>query len=75
MHATPAVNPQFHSQTKENMTLVKTKFGSECKIGDKMIDAVCKDDFYLSILNFSSAMCQPPPPPEAGHNPTLAFYP
>ena len=42
MHATPAVNPQFDSQTKENMTLVKTKFGSECKIGDKMIDAVCK---------------------------------
>ena len=42
MHATPAVNPQFDSQTKENMTLVKTKFGSECKIGDEMIDAVCK---------------------------------
>ena len=44
MHATPAVNPQFDSHTKENMTLVKTKFGSECKIGDKMIDAVCKGD-------------------------------
>ena len=44
MHATPAVNPQFDSQTKENMTLVKTKFGSECKIGDKMIDVVCKGD-------------------------------
>ena len=44
MHATPAVNRQFHSQTKENMTLVKTQFGSECKIGDKMIDAVCKGD-------------------------------
>ena len=44
MHATAAVNPQFDSQTKENMTLVKTKFGSECKIGDKMINAVCKDD-------------------------------
>ena len=44
MHATPAVNPPFHSQTKENMTFVKTKFGSECKIGDKMIDAVSKAD-------------------------------
>ena len=44
MHATPAVNPQFDSQTKEKLTLVKTKFGSECKIGDKMIDAVCKGD-------------------------------
>ena len=44
MHATPAVNPQFNSQTKENMTLVKTKFGSECKMGDMMIDAVCKGD-------------------------------
>ena len=44
MHATPAVIPQFDSQTKENMTLVKTKFGSECKIRDKMIDAVCKGD-------------------------------
>ena len=44
MHATLAVNPQFDSQTKENMTLVKTKFCSECKIGDKMIDAVCKGD-------------------------------
>ena len=44
MHATPAINPQFDSQKKENMTLVKTKFGSECEIGDKMIDAVCKGD-------------------------------
>ena len=44
MHATPAVNPQFDSQTKENITLVKTNFGSECKIGDKMIDAFCKGD-------------------------------
>ena len=23
---------------------MKTKFSSECKIGDKMIDAVCKGD-------------------------------
>ena len=44
MHATPAVNPQFDSEKKENMTLVKTKFGSECKIGDRMIDGVCKAD-------------------------------
>ena len=44
MHATPAIIPQFDSETKENMTLVKTKFGSKCKIGDKMIDAVCKGD-------------------------------
>ena len=44
MHATPAVNPPFDSQTKENMPVVKTKFGSECKIGHKMIDAVCKGD-------------------------------
>ena len=44
MHATPAVNPQFDSQTKENLTLVKTKFSSKCKIGDKMIHAVCKGD-------------------------------
>ena len=42
MHATPAVNPQFDSLTKENMTLLKTKFGSECKIGDKMIDVSAK---------------------------------
>ena len=26
------------------MTLVKTKLGSQCKIGDKMIDAICKGD-------------------------------
>ena len=44
MQATPAVNPQFNSQTKENMTLVKTNFGSQCKIGDKRLDAVCKGD-------------------------------
>ena len=44
MHATPAVTPRFDSRMKENMTLVKTKFGSECKFGDKMIDAVCKGD-------------------------------
>ena len=44
MRATPAVNPQFDSQSEENMTLVKTTFGSEWKIGDKMIHAVYKGD-------------------------------
>lgn len=38
----PAENPAFDSQTKENLTTVKTKFGSECKLSEKMLDAVCK---------------------------------
>jgi len=44
-------NPAFDSQTKENLTTVKTKFGSECKLSEKMLDAVCKGELMLRIMD------------------------
>eukprot|EP00667_Euglena_gracilis_P000253 EG_transcript_253 len=44
-------NPAFDSQTKENLTTVKAKFGSECKLSDKFLDAVCKGDLMLRIID------------------------
>lgn len=34
-------NPTFDSQTKENMTLRKERFGSKCELSPKYIKQVC----------------------------------
>ncbi len=36
------VNPTFDSQTKENMTLLQSKFGSKCALSPKFFTAVQK---------------------------------
>ena len=45
-------NPSFDSQTKENMTLVKSKHGSKPEMSDKFIKQVEKSGIVETICNF-----------------------
>lgn len=47
------VNPTFDSQTKENMTLQVSKFGSKCKLSDKFLAGVSKSGIVDAILTWS----------------------
>jgi len=47
------VNPTFDSQTKENMTLVMSKFGSKCTFSDKFNKNLDKSGIVESVLAFS----------------------
>uniref|UniRef100_A0A7S1ITT9 DNA topoisomerase 2 n=1 Tax=Eutreptiella gymnastica TaxID=73025 RepID=A0A7S1ITT9_9EUGL len=44
-------NPAFDSQTKENMTTPKTKFGSVYNVSDKLLDALCKGDLLQKVMD------------------------
>ncbi|XP_033628868.1 DNA topoisomerase 2-alpha-like isoform X1 [Asterias rubens] len=45
-------NPAFDSQTKENMTLVAKKFGSECKMSDKFFKAALTSGVVENIMSW-----------------------
>ena len=46
-------NPSFDSQTKENMTLRVSAFGSKCELSDEFIKKVVKSGIVESILDFA----------------------
>ncbi|KAL2917037.1 DNA topoisomerase 2 [Polyrhizophydium stewartii] len=46
-------NPTFDSQTKENMTLRASAFGSKCPISEEFMKKVLKSGVVDSILSFS----------------------
>lgn len=45
-------NPAFDSQTKENMTLKHTSFGSKCPLGDDFVNKVKKSGLIENVLRF-----------------------
>eukprot|EP00095_Tigriopus_kingsejongensis_P003419 maker-scaffold1323_size47899-snap-gene-0.11 protein:Tk03419 transcript:maker-scaffold1323_size47899-snap-gene-0.11-mRNA-1 annotation:"hypothetical protein DAPPUDRAFT_329527" len=47
------VNPTFDSQTKENMTLLMTKFGSKCSFTPKFFGQLQKSGVVESVLAWS----------------------
>ncbi|TPX65567.1 hypothetical protein SpCBS45565_g05063 [Spizellomyces sp. 'palustris'] len=48
-------NPSFDSQTKENMTLKSTKFGSRCTLSEDFIKKVSKSGVVDNIMAFAKA--------------------
>ncbi|KNC79788.1 hypothetical protein SARC_07829 [Sphaeroforma arctica JP610] len=46
-------NPSFDSQTKENMTLRKSMFGSECTLSDKFVKNVLSTGVVEKILSWA----------------------
>lgn len=48
-------NPTFDSQTKENMTLKASAWGSKCEIGEKTLKEICKSGLLDMTLNLMSA--------------------
>jgi len=46
-------NPTFDSQTKENMTLLQSKFGSKCSLSPKFMTAVQKSGVVDAVLAWS----------------------
>lgn len=52
------VNPSFDSQTKDTLTTVVSKFGSQCKLSDKFFDALISNGLIEKIMdlyNFKEA--------------------
>ncbi|KAJ3288697.1 DNA topoisomerase 2 [Borealophlyctis nickersoniae] len=47
------VNPSFDSQTKENMTLKVSQFGSKCELSDGFKKSVLKSGVMDNILSFA----------------------
>lgn len=47
------VNPTFDSQTKENMTLAVSKFGSKCNLSEKFIGQVMKSGIIERVLSWA----------------------
>ena len=45
-------NPSFDSQTKENMTLIKSKHGSKAELSDKFMKQIERSGVIDNILNF-----------------------
>lgn len=43
-------NPAFDSQTKENMTLRSSSFGSKCELPATLVDRIAKSGVVDSIL-------------------------
>ncbi|MBW0470843.1 hypothetical protein O181_010558 [Austropuccinia psidii MF-1] len=46
-------NPAFDSQTKENMTLGASKFGSKCAISDEFMKKVLKSGVIDTVMDFA----------------------
>ncbi|CAH7676316.1 DNA topoisomerase II [Phakopsora pachyrhizi] len=46
-------NPAFDSQTKENMTLAVSKFGSKCVISEEFMKKVLKSGVIDSVVDFA----------------------
>jgi len=49
------VNPTFDSQTKENMTLKQSAWGSKCEISEKVLKEICKSGLLEMTINLMSA--------------------
>jgi DNA topoisomerase-2 len=49
------VNPAFTSQTKEQLTTLKSKFGSKCPLTAKFLNDIGKTEAVQNILNFQAA--------------------
>lgn len=47
-------NPTFDSQTKENMTLRASSFGSKCDLSSQFVDKVAKCGVVDAILSFAN---------------------
>ncbi|KAG9234935.1 putative DNA topoisomerase 2 [Amylocarpus encephaloides] len=48
-------NPAFTSQTKEQLTTLKSRFGSKCPLTAKFLNDIGKTDAVQNILNFQAA--------------------
>jgi DNA topoisomerase-2 len=48
-------NPTFDSQTKENMTLKASAWGSKCEISEKTLKEICKSGLLEMTINLMSA--------------------
>ncbi|KAJ3158974.1 DNA topoisomerase 2 [Geranomyces michiganensis] len=46
-------NPSFDSQTKENMTLKVSKFGSKCQISEEFLKKVYRSGFIESVMQYT----------------------
>lgn len=47
------VNPTFNSQTKEQMTLKASQFGSKCSVSEKFLKDIAKTEAVNNILHFA----------------------
>ncbi|KAJ1510426.1 DNA topoisomerase 2 [Coelomomyces lativittatus] len=47
-------NPSFDSQTKENMTLKVSSFGSRCQLTEEFMKKVLKTDILDNVLSFAA---------------------
>ncbi|KAI4363914.1 hypothetical protein MLD38_020075 [Melastoma candidum] len=47
-------NPAFDSQTKENMTLRQSSFGSKCELSEKFLQKVAKSDIMETLLSWAN---------------------
>ncbi|KAG0015996.1 DNA topoisomerase 2 [Entomortierella chlamydospora] len=47
-------NPAFDSQTKENMTLKQSAFGSKCELGEKFIKEIVKSPIVDGVVNWAA---------------------
>ncbi|KAI3643553.1 hypothetical protein MP228_013108 [Amoeboaphelidium protococcarum] len=48
-------NPAFDSQTKENMTLKSSQFGSKCAISDEFVNKVKKSGLIENVLHWAKS--------------------
>jgi DNA topoisomerase-2 len=49
------VNPNFTSQTKEELKTPISKFGSKCQLNEKFIKALCKTGIQNQVINLAKA--------------------
>ncbi|KAF9115505.1 DNA topoisomerase 2 [Mortierella sp. AM989] len=47
-------NPAFDSQTKENMTLKQSAFGSKCELSEKFIKEIIKSPIVDGVVNWAA---------------------
>ncbi|KAF9913814.1 DNA topoisomerase 2, partial [Lobosporangium transversale] len=47
-------NPAFDSQTKENMTLKQSAFGSKCELSEKFIKEIIKSPIVEGVVNWAN---------------------
>lgn len=48
-------NPTFDSQTKENLTLKNSEFGSDCQIPEKILKKILTSEIYERIVDMANA--------------------
>ena len=55
----PPLAPPSHAQTKENLTLRASSFGSKCELPSALVDKVAKCGVMDAILNYANFKCVP----------------